>query len=283
MRILIYGANGWIGRQILKILEEKNIQYIKGKSRCDNINLLKKEIVETNPTHIISTVGRTHGNGINTIDFLEDKEQLYINVKDNLFSPLSIANICKEKKIHFTYLGTGCIFNKDLETNSYEYTEDDDPDFFGSSYSVVKGFTDRLMRTMFNDCVLNVRIRMPITNDLECNRNFISKILNYPNICSIPNSMSYLPELLPIMIDMVINMKTGTINLVNPGLISHNDILETYKKHVNKDIKWNNITIDEQNSILKSKRSNNMLSTEKLEKMYKVKNIRDVIDEILIW
>ena len=81
---------------------------------------------------------------------------------------------------------------------------------------------------------------------------------------------------------MLINMKTGTINLVNPGLISHNDILETYKKHVNKDITWNNITIDEQNSILKSKRSNNMLSTEKLEKMYKVKNIRDVIDEILI-
>ena len=33
-------------------------------------------------------------------------------------------------------------------------------------------------------------------------RNFITKITNYEKICSNYNSMSVLPELLPIMIDL---------------------------------------------------------------------------------
>lgn len=277
MNILIYG-NGWIGHQITKILDDKHIGYTIGKSRCDNVKELSNEIILINPTHVLSTVGRTFGNGINTIDCLEDKDMLCTNIRDNLFAPVSLAQICKDQRIHFTYLGTGCIFNKDLETDSYQYTEEDDPDFFGSSYSVVKGFTDRMMRNMFPD-VLNVRIRMPLTNDLTCKRNFLAKIISYPNICSIPNSMTYLPELLPIMIDMMILKNTGTINLVNPGLISHNEILEMYNTKIKKHT-WTNITIDDQNAILKSKRSNNQLSTLKLESKYKVQNIAKVVENV---
>ena len=45
------------------------------------------------------------------------------------------------------------------------------PNFFGSSYSVVKGFTDRLMK-LYDENVLNLRIRMPITGE-QNSRNFI--------------------------------------------------------------------------------------------------------------
>ena len=48
----------------------------------------------------------------------------------------------------------------------------------------------------FEDNVLNLRIRMPITGDYN-KRNFITKITTYEYICSIPNSMTVLPELLP--------------------------------------------------------------------------------------
>ena len=280
MHVLIYGSNGWIGKQIISILDEKQISYTKGASRCDNIAVLTKEIDSAHPTHVICTIGRTHANGINTIDSLEEKDMLTTNITDNLYAPLCIAQVCKLRDIHMTYIGTGCIFNRDLDTHSYQYTEDDEPDFFGSSYSVVKGTTDKLMKNMYSDTVLNVRIRMPITNDLECNRNFVTKILNYPNICSIPNSMTYLPELLPIMIDMLMKKKLGTINLVNPGMISHNQILELYKSKVDDTKTWTNISIHEQNNMLKSKRSNNWLSTKELESMYNVKSISDVFKEL---
>jgi hypothetical protein len=123
---------------------------------------------------------------------------------------------------------------------------------------------------------------MPITDEFN-ERNFITKITNYKKICSIPNSMSVLNELLPVMIDMALNKKRGTINLTNPGLISHNEILEMYKEIVDPTFSWENFEIDEQNKILLSKRSNNYLDTNKLEKNYpQVKNIKESVRNILI-
>ena len=61
IKILVYGAKGWIGSQFINILKNKNIKYLKGKERVDNLDLLKKEMLEVNPTHIVSFIGRTHG------------------------------------------------------------------------------------------------------------------------------------------------------------------------------------------------------------------------------
>ena len=73
---------------------------------------------------------------------------------------------------------------------------------------------------------------MPITGNMNA-RNFINlKITTYEYICSIPNSMTVLPELLPKVLDMMKNNVTGTMNLTNPGFISHNEILEMFKEIV---------------------------------------------------
>jgi dTDP-4-dehydrorhamnose reductase len=284
MKVLLYGSKGWIGNQFLSILNEKNINTIEGKSRVDNEKQLLEEINEVQPTHIVSFIGRTHGPGFSTIDYLEQPGKLVDNVRDNLFSPLLLAQICTQKNIHYTYLGTGCIFEYDEEHPFGEevngFNEESLPNFFGSSYSVVKGFTDRLMHG-YEESVLNLRIRMPITN-INNPRNFITKITNYEKICSIPNSMTVLPELLPLVLTMMINKNTGTVNLTNPGLISHNRILELYKEIVDKDFTWNNFSIEEQNVILASKRSNNYLDTKKLETLFpNVLNIEDAVINML--
>ena len=61
--------------------------------------------------------------------------------------------------------------------------------------------------------------------------------------------MTVLPELLPITLDMMKNKTIGTINLTNPGVISHNEILELYKKYVDNEFVWKNFTIKEQDNI----------------------------------
>jgi hypothetical protein len=202
-----------------------------------------------------------------------------------LYSPTVLSLLSKKYNFHFTYLGTGCIFEFD-ETHVFGkeengFNEASLPNFFGSSYSIVKGFTDQLMH-FFEDSVLNVRIRMPITDEFN-KRNFITKISTYSKVCSVPNSMTVLNELIPIMVDMASKWKTGTINLTNPGLISHNEILEMYKEIVDPDFKWENFSVAEQNEILLSKRSNNFLDTNVLQTMYpEVKNIRDSLKDILL-
>jgi len=288
MKVLIYGSKGWIGNQVIELLNKMNIFYIVGEQRAEDIKELEKEIQETQPTHVMSFIGRTHGKigdkEYTTIDYLEQPGKIKENVRDNLYSPITLAILCKKYDIHYTYLGTGCIFEFDEDHPFGEeingFRESSVPNFFGSGYSIVKGYTDRLMHLFDN--VLNIRIRMPITSDKNP-RNFITKITTYQKVCSVPNSMTVLPELLPIMIDMAKNKVNGTVNLTNPGLISHNEILEMYKEIVDPNFTWNNFTVEEQNEILAAGRSNNYLNTEKLEYLYpNVLNIKDSMRQCLL-
>ena len=289
MNILVYGSKGWIGQQFIDILVTKNIHYSCGKCRIDNEDDLKKEIEEIQPTHVVSFIGRTHGRIgdkiYTTIDYLEQEGKLVENMRDNLYSPLLLADICKKNKIHYTYLGTGCIFKFDDDhpfgKQEAGFDEKSLPNFFGSSYSIVKGYTDRLMH-LYNDTVLNLRIRMPITGEKN-GRNFITKITTYQKVCSVPNSMTVLPELLPIVLDMMRNKITGTMNLTNPGLISHNEILEMYKEIVDPNFTWNNFSQEEQRKILAADRSNNFLDTTRLQTMYPfILNIKESVRNCLI-
>jgi dTDP-4-dehydrorhamnose reductase len=94
--------------------------------------------------------------------------------------------------------------------------------------------------------------------------------------------MTVLPELLPYVIDMMKKNITGTINLTNPGLISHNEILEMYKEIVDPNFIWENFTQEEQRKILAADRSNNYMDTTKLTNMYpNIKNIKESIREYL--
>jgi dTDP-glucose 4,6-dehydratase len=284
MKVLIYGANGWIGSQVIELFKTKNIEYVIGEERVNNDDTLFFEMCNVKPTHVLSLIGRTHGvigdKVYSTIDYLEEDGKLIENIRDNLYSPISLAILCDELNIHYTYMGTGCIFeyNNDNNDNDQGFTEDSNPNFFGSSYSIVKGFTDMLMKK-YN--VLNLRIRMPIT-ETKNPRNFITKITSYEKICSIANSMSVLPELLPHMIEMMKRNIAGTYNFTNPGVISHNEILEMYKEIVDPSFTWKNFTIEEQNKILSSKRSNNKLNTHKLESLFPVKNIKEAVRDCLL-
>jgi len=266
MKFLIYGHTGFLGKEFVELAEKAGkYEIVLGKSRVDDDEAVENEIMATKPDRVITLAGRVRGGEIKTADYLEGSDKLVTNVRDNLYGPLNLALICKPLGIHLTYLGTGCIFDNGCD-ESIKFTENDKPNFYGSSYSIVKGFTDRLLHRFEKD-VLNVRIRMP-TIDREHPLNFITKLANYPNICSNPNSITMLSELYPMMLDMIVRKETGTINLTNPGVITHNEILEVYKEVVDPNHTWKNITLEEQDQILKSKRSNNHLDTTRLESMY---------------
>lgn len=288
--IMVFGANGWIGSKVCELLKSMSVEFVKASSRADDYESVKNEIISNGfITHIMSFIGRTHGTyegqQIGTIDYLEKPGKLVENLRDNLYAPLILSNIAVELGIHFTYLGTGCIFDYDgahlTGDEKTGFTEKDDPNFFGSSYSIAKGYTDKIMKNMFSDKALNVRIRMPITDEIHP-RNFITKIVNYEKVCSIPNSMTVLNDLLPVMIKMSLSNQVGTVNLTNPGVISHNEILEMYKEIVDNSFNWKNFTIDEQNQVLASKRSNNCLDTSRLENVGGVKHIKEAVKDVLV-
>ncbi|CAL4938787.1 unnamed protein product [Urochloa decumbens] len=122
---------------------------------------------------------------------------------------------------------------------------------------------EELLRDYDNVCTL--RVRMPISSDLSNPRNFITKIARYDKVVNIPNSMTILDELLPISIEMAKRDCRGIWNFTNPGVVSHNEILEMYKKYISPEFKWTNFTLEEQAKVIVAPRSNNELDASKLK------------------
>ena len=117
MKVLVYGSDGWIGSQVLKLLDNMSVEFIKGIVRAEDVEGLENEIMQINPTHVMSFIGRTHGKigdrEFTTIDYLEQPGKIKENVRDNLYSPLVLAILSNKYSFHYTYLGTGCIFEYD--------------------------------------------------------------------------------------------------------------------------------------------------------------------------
>lgn len=121
---------------------------------------------------------------------------------------------------------------------------------------------EELLQEYDNVCTL--RIRMPVSSDLSNPRNFITKIAKYDKVVDIPNSITVLDELLPISIEMAKRNLRGIWNFTNPGAVSHNEILNMYKKYIRPDFKWGNFSLEEQAKIIGA-RSNNELDASKLK------------------
>lgn len=277
-----------------EVLDKAGVKWVGATARPNNKVEFEEEIARVRPTHVMSFIGRTHGTTDDgkkwtTIDYLEQKGKIRENVRDNLFSPMVMAMLAKKYDFHLTYLGTGCIFKFDEShphgDESTGFTEASLPNFFGSSYSTVKGFTDEMMHMLdevMDVPVLNLRIRMPIVG-CHHQRNFITKITTYEYICSIPNSMTVLEECLPAALKMATDGVRGTVNLTNPGLISHNEILEMYKETVDPDFKWKNFDQEQQLKILAADRSNNCLDTARLRELCpEVNPIREAVRKTMV-
>ena len=263
MRVLVFGARGWIGQQFIANTTHEVIEI--AHTRPENYQDAFDEIAQVNPDCVISFLGRTYGTGpdgklIPSIDYLELPGKLYENMRDNFYAPYNLAQICDKQGIHFIYLGTGCIYTYTQDKKIF--TEEDKPNFFGSGYSTVKGYTDQVLRHFNN--TLQLRIRMPVSK-LVSGRNLIDKLVGYPNICSIPNSMTVLDDMWPIIDKMIEVKEKGVYNLTNPGTAEHNWILQEYKRLIDQNHTWNVISYEEQMKYIKSERSNNEMDTSKLE------------------
>lgn len=262
MKVLVFGSKGWIGQQFIS----NSIHTIaEAQSRAENYQDVVNEIESLKPDCVISFLGRTYGTSpegklIPSIDYLELPGKLFENMRDNFYAPFNLATVCDKLNIHFVYLGTGCIYT--YTGDKRLFTEEDKPNFFGSGYSTVKGYTDQVLRYCSN--TLQLRIRMPVSK-LVSGRNLIDKLVAYTNICSIPNSMTVLDDMWPIIDKMIEVRELGVYNLTNPGTAEHNWILEEYKQLFNPSHTWNLISYEEQMKYIKSDRSNNEMDTTKLE------------------
>lgn len=257
------GATGWIGQMSVSMLCEQGYEVVCAQSRLENRESVLREIQTTKPHFILNAAGVT---GRPNVDWCEDHKQE--TLRTNIIGALTVCDCAFLCDVPVVNLGTGCIYTYDERRpllSGIGFTENDEPNFIGSFYSYTKSMLDKMLLEYPN--VLNLRLRMPISDDLH-ERNFITKITRYQKVVNIPNSMSVLHDLLPLIPQMAERGLRGNMNFVNPGVISHNEILALYKQYIDPNFVWQNFSIEEHDSILKAKRSNNELDTSRLSQEF---------------
>ena len=248
---------------------EEGVELGIANSRLQDREAVAKELDEFKPTHVLNAAGIT---GRPNIDWCEDHKPE--TMRTNVIGTLNLADLCWERDIHCTVYATGCIFvydEKHPEGSGIGFTEEDTPNFDGSFYSQTKSYMEPMLKEYPNCLIL--RVRMPVSDDLF-HRNFVTKIVKYEKVVNIPNSMTILHELLPASLAMSKKGLTGVYNFTNPGVISHNQVLDLYTKYIDPTYTYKNFTIEEQAKVIKAPRSNNELDTTKL--------LRDMPEGIVI-
>lgn len=255
---LLFGKNGWIGGKLTEMLTAQGKTFHLAESRTQNRESVIAEIDRIKPTHVLNAAGVT---GRPNVDWCEDHK--VETIRTNVIGCLNVADICAERGIHHLLYATGCIFEYDSEhvIGGKGFLETDSPNFHKSFYSHTKAMVEDLLPHYPTTCTL--RVRMPISDDLSA-RNFVTKIVKYDRVVNVPNSMTVLSELLPASLIMAEKGLTGIYNFCNPGAISHNEVLDLYKKHIDPNYTYTNFTLEEQDKILKAGRSNNTLDHTKL-------------------
>jgi dTDP-4-dehydrorhamnose reductase len=257
------GKTGWIGQRIVALLQEQGYVVYAAESRLENREGVEREIERIKPNYVVNCAGVT---GTPNVDWCEDHQQQ--TIRTNIIGTLNLADVAYLHSIHMTNFGTGCIYEYDAEHpmgSGKGFTEEDEPNFTGSYYSKTKILLEKLLNSYPN--VLNLRLRMPISSDFHP-KNFVTKISKYQKVVNIPNSMTILDDLLPIAIKMTLRGLKGNYNFVNPGTISHNELLDLYKLYVDPNFTYTNFTVEEQDKILKARRSNNELDTTKITREF---------------
>lgn len=276
-KVLIFGGtSGWIGQKLVSEIRSQGHEVICAQSRLENRQDIIAEIENIKPDCIVNAAGII---GNPNVDWCETHRPETLRV--NVIGTLNLADIAYQHNLHLTNISTGCIYEYDATHPMWSgkgFTEEDAPNFDGSFYSTTKIMLEKMILNYPN--VLNLRVKMPISTDMD--KGFVAKITKYKKLVNIPNSLCILDSLLPKAVDMMLNRVTGNFNFVNPGALSHNQVLELYKEYIDPTFTWENFTIEEHDQILKARRANAELSADKLKNLYPdIPNVTDALIAVL--
>lgn len=279
--VLLLGATGWIGGQLKTMLEgmPDRFKVFVTKQRLNHFDMkeIELDIIVENIDCVVNCAGLT---GRPNVDWCETHTHEVIQV--NVIGTLALMEVCAKQGCHLINMATGCIFGYDEEhpIGGVPFKEEDEANFAGSFYSLTKAMVDRL--APFYADVLHLRLRMPITCDGNP-RCFVTKIRSYEKVVNIPNSMSVLPDLLPLIPQMIERHIVGRLNFVNPGPISHNEILDMHKELVDPAFSYTNFDLAEHDTVVVAKRSNNTLDTTRIETLFpQVKPVHEALRECMV-
>ena len=253
MKILIIGK-GYLGTRCAESWDDAVIT----DKIIETAQDVEKLIDEHKPDAILNAAGIV---GKPNVDWCETHQvETY---KGNTILPLIIAEACQKKGVYMLHMGTGCIFYGQAP-DAQAWTEEDYANPV-AVYTRCKYAADLALSKLDNVGV--ARIRVPI--DYKSHpANLIDKLASFKKIVDVENSITVVEDMISVFHQLLEKKATGIFHVTNPGSIKWREIMEMYKKYIDKDHKNEWISAEELVSmgLANKKRSNNIMTSKNLAK-----------------
>jgi dTDP-4-dehydrorhamnose reductase len=256
MKVLVFGRGGWLANKFAEAFETE-----VSSADITSVSQVTDVIYSTLPDVVINCAGKT---GRPNIDWCAASDE---NMKQtryiNSVAPAIIQAGCRLTGARLVHLSSGCLWESG--ENLAEEVWPVPPSF----YSQTKMEGEAVLQRDGGEAGPNliIRLRMPLDGS-GSQRCLISKLSKYPKVISMPNSLTYIPDLVDAVKFLVKEDCTGVYNVVNPGAVTGEEILELYKRHVDANHEYELVTMDYllEQGLCTQGRSNCTLSGDKLAK-----------------
>lgn len=277
MRVLVTGAKGQLGYDVVKELEKRGYKALgvdREEMDLTSTQQIKDYIKNSNPEAII------HCGAYTLVDKAEEEKELCKRI--NSISTKEIANCSKVLDIPMIYISTDYVFDG---TKDGEYTEDDLPNpinVYGKTKCEGEVYVQEILEKYYI-----VRISWVFG---ENGNNFVDTILRLSKkreSLSVINdqvgSPTYTKDLAPLLVDMLETNKYGIYHATNEGYCTWYEFAREIFKIANVDVKLKKINTCEYST--KARRPlNSKMSKEKLKNMgfTPLRNWKDALEEYII-
>ena len=229
--ILLLGGNGYVGTAIQKNLTGRGLPFsVASRTSSDYSNpaILVKMLRELRPEFLINAAGYT---GKPNVDACEIHRTECLD--GNAVLPGVIREACEQTHTPWGHVSSGCIFTG-AKADGSGFTENDAPNFSFrqnncSFYSGCKALGEEVLEGAENCFIW--RLRIPF-NNINSERNYISKMMRYDRLLMATNSLSQLDEFADACVaSWTQRVPFGTYNLTNPGSVTTRDVVRLIQKH----------------------------------------------------
>ena len=259
MKILVTGANGQLGHDVVQEMQKQNIECY-GATRKDfdliDFEATEKFIVNYMPDAVIHCAAYT------AVDKAEDEKGLCYLV--NSSATENIAEICKKINAKMLYISTDYVFDGTKE-GFYEVDDMSNPiNIYGKTKVLGEQAVQKVLEKYFI-----VRISWVFG---EHGNNFVKTMLKLGKehkelniVADQYGSPTYTADLAPLLVDMVKTDKYGIYHVTNEGVCTWAEFAEEIFKISGMNVKINHITTAEYPTMAK-RPLNSRLSKTKLVK-----------------
>lgn len=248
-------GHGYIGKQIAKTFAKHELTF----TWCSH-----KDEIPYNTEFIVNAGGYTGTPNVDACETLKDE-----CADGNILFPVRLE---QKSNVPILHISSGCVYTG----YEKEFTEEDEPNFTFSNasfYSGCKAMAQQLLLPYMERSYL-FRIRMPFGSERNP-KNLLTKLETYSKLIDYENSITHIEDLAECVVFFVKNRPdAGIYNICNHGRTSTKKIAESIG--LEKD--W--MTPEEFNAITSAPRSNCILNTDKILKIYNgIRYVEQALEE----